>query len=102
MEIDIENELNRDGILFYSVLYSSVTVVFAMAVLTKFLTNEFRFGFRSFLSLALLFLGEPLCQFLVDGPTGVVIFALGCSLIYYILPANHIPIKDQSVFITGK
>ncbi|XP_005098000.1 retinol dehydrogenase 7 [Aplysia californica] len=101
MEIDIQNELNRDGIVFYSVLYSSVTVIFAFAVLSKFLTNEFRFGFRSFLSLVTLFLGEPLCQFLVEGPSGLVVFSLGCLIIYYILPASHLPIKNRSVLITG-
>jgi hypothetical protein len=39
-------------------------------------TNEFRFGFRSVLSLAVLFLGEPLCQFFIKGPGGVVAFAM--------------------------
>lgn len=101
MEIDIQDEINRDGFIFYSVLYSSVTLLFAMAVLSKFLTNEFRFGFRSFLSLITLFLGEPLCQFMVKGPSGLLLFSFGCLLVYYILPASQLPIDDKSVLITG-
>lgn len=101
MEIDIQDELNRDGIVFYSVLYSTVTVAFAMAVLSKFLTNEFRFGFRSFLTLVILFLGEPLCQFLVKGPSGLAIFTVGCLFIYTILPANHLRAEKKAVLITG-
>ena len=90
-----------DDVILYSILYTSVTLVFAMAVLSKFLTNEFRFGFRSVLSLAVLFLGEPLCQFMVKGPFGVCCFALGCLLIYSILPASHLPVGNKAVFITG-
>ncbi|XP_059157944.1 retinol dehydrogenase 7-like [Physella acuta] len=101
MEFDIEDEINRDDIVFYSVLYSTVTVAFAMAVLSKFLTNEFRFGFRSFLTLVILFLGEPLCQFLVKGPSGLAVFTLLCLVIYSILPASHLPAQNKSVLITG-
>ncbi|XP_060573712.1 retinol dehydrogenase 7-like [Ruditapes philippinarum] len=96
-----DNDIPEDDVILYSVLYSSVTVVFAMAVLSKFLTNEFRFGFRSVLSLAVLFLGEPLCQFFVKGPVGVGCFAFGCLLIYSILPASHLPAADKAVLITG-
>ena len=102
MELDIQNELHKDGVMFFSVLYSSVTVIFAVAVLTKFLTNEFRLGFRSFLTLATLFIGEPLCLFFLEGPCGVVVFSIGCFTVYYILPAGHLPITDQSVVITGE
>ena len=102
MEFDIQDELIRDGVVFYSVLYSTVTVAFAVAVLSKFLTNEFRFGFRSFLSLIVLFLGEPLCQFLISGPSGLFIFSLGCLIIYSMLPANHLSAQEKAVFITGK
>ncbi|KAK7491504.1 hypothetical protein BaRGS_00017333 [Batillaria attramentaria] len=101
MEVDLSDNIKKDDIIFYSVLYSSVTVVFGMAVLSKFLTNEFRFGFRSFLSLILLFLGEPLCQFFVEGPGGFAIFAVGCLLVYSILPASHLPADKKSVLITG-
>lgn len=101
MEFDIQDELVRDGVVFYSVLYSTVTVAFAVAVLSKFLTNEFRFGFRSFLSLIILFLGEPLCQFLITGPSGLFIFTLGCLVIYSMLPANHLSAQDKAVFVTG-
>lgn len=96
-----DNDIPEDDVILYSVLYTSVTVVFAMAVLSKFLTNEFRFGFRSVLSLAVLFLGEPLCQFFVKGPFGVGCFAFGCLLIYSILPASHLPAGNKSVLITG-
>lgn len=101
MDVDVSEDIDKDDIIFYSVLYSSVTVVFAMAVLSKFLTNEFRFGFRSFLSLVVLFLGEPLCQFFVKGPGGLVVFAVGCLLVYSILPASHLPVGSKTVFITG-
>ncbi|RUS70152.1 hypothetical protein EGW08_022084, partial [Elysia chlorotica] len=76
-------------------------VAFAVAVLSKFLTNQFRFGFRSFLSLVILFLGEPLCQFLITGPSGLFIFSLGCLIIYSMLPANHLSAQDKAVLITG-
>lgn len=99
MDFDLTGE-NSDY-MFYSLLYCSVTIVFATAVLTKFLTNEIRFGFRSFLSLVTLFLGEPLCQFLVKGPHGVGTFAFACMLVYWILPASRLPAKDKAVLITG-
>ena len=101
MEVEVNEDMQRDDIIFYSVLYSSVTVVFGMAVLSKFLTNEFRFGFRSFLSLVVLFLGEPLCQFFIKGPGGLVVFAVGCLLVYSILPASHLPVGNKAVLITG-
>ena len=97
-----DNDIPEDDVILYSVLYSCVTVVFAMAVLSKFLTNEFRFGFRSVLSLAVLFLGEPLCQFFVKGPVGVGCFAFGCLLIYSILPASHLPVGNKAVLVTGE
>ena len=99
--IDDFEELPDDDVIFYSVLYSSVTVLFAMAVLSKFLTNEFRFGFRSVLSLVLLFLGEPLCQFFIKGPGGVLTFAVCCLFIYSVLPASHLPVGNKAVLITG-
>ncbi|XP_055899824.1 retinol dehydrogenase 7-like [Biomphalaria glabrata] len=101
MEIDIQDEINKDDIVFYSVLYSTVTLAFAIAVVSKFFTNEFRFGFRSFLTLIILFLGEPLCQFLVKGPQGLLLFSVGCLIIYSILPANNLPADKKSVLITG-
>lgn len=102
MNTDIDyDEYLDDDIIFYSVLYSIVTVLFAMAVLSKFLTNEFRFGFRSVLSLAVLFLGEPLCQFFIKGPGGVFAFAMCCLVIYSILPASHLPVGNKAVLITG-
>lgn len=93
--------LDDDDVIFYSVLYSVVTVVFAMAVLSKFLTNELRMGFRSVLSLLVLFLGEPLCQFLIKGPGGVLTFAGCCLFIYSILPASHLPVGNKTVLVTG-
>ncbi|KAL3841980.1 hypothetical protein ACJMK2_020056 [Sinanodonta woodiana] len=99
--IDNEEFFMEDDVIFYSVIYSSVTVVFAMAVLSKFLTNEFRFGFRSVLSLIVLFLGEPLCQFMIKGPGGVAAFAIGCLLVYSILPASHLPVGNKTVLVTG-
>lgn len=93
--------LDEDDVIFYSVLYSVVTVVFAMAVLSKFLTNELRMGFRSVLSLLVLFLGEPLCQFLIKGPGGVLTFAGCCLFIYSILPASHLPVGNKTVLVTG-
>ena len=94
--------LYEDDFLFYSLLYSSITVVFAVAVLTKFLKNEFRFGFRSFLSLIVLFIGEPLCHLMLRGPMGLTIFGVGCFLIYSILPANHLPVENKAVLVTGE
>lgn len=99
--MDFRQEIREDDIIVFSLLYSSITVVFAMAVLSKFLTNEFRFGFRSFLSLVVLFIGEPLCQFFVQGPGGLFVFGLGCLCIYSILPASHLPAGDKVVLITG-
>ncbi|CAH1787935.1 unnamed protein product [Owenia fusiformis] len=96
-----EEYLSDDDFLFYSVLYSTITVIFAMAILTKFLMNEIRFGFRSCLSLVVLFIGEPLCHFLVKGPAGVAIFGLGCLFVHSILPASHLPVGSKSVLITG-
>ena len=95
-------EVLDDAFMFYSLLYSSITVVFAMAVLSKFLTNEFRFGFRSVLSLGILFIGEPLCHFLLKGPSGVAIFGLGCFFVYSILPASHLPVANKNVLVTGE
>lgn len=94
-------ELAEHDFIFYSLLYSSITVVFAMAVLTKFLTNEFRFGFRSILSLVILFIGEPMCHFLLKGPSGVALFGLGCFFVYSILPASHLPVGNKAVLVTG-
>lgn len=101
MEATPEPEFLDDDFLFYSLLYSSITIVFAMAVLSRFLTNEFRFGFRSFLSLIIVFLGEPTCHFMVRGAMGVAIFGLGCLFVYSILPAGHLPAPDKAVLITG-
>ncbi|KAK3102108.1 hypothetical protein FSP39_008863 [Pinctada imbricata] len=94
-------EIPDDDVIFYSVLYSVITVIFAMAVLSKFITNELRLGFRSILSLLVLFLGEPLCQFLIKGPGGVLTFAAICLLIYSVLPASHLPVGNKAVLITG-
>ena len=95
-------DIYEDDFVFYSLLYSSVTVVFAVAVLSKFLKNEFRFGFRSFLSLIVLFIGEPLCHLMLKGPLGLTIFGVGCFLIYSILPANHLPVGNKTVLVTGE
>ncbi len=100
--MDEDFEAMEDDFIFYSLLYTSITVLFAMAVLSKFLTNEFRFGFRSLLSLGVLFIGEPLCHFFLRGPSGVAIFGFGCLIIYSILPASHLPVGNKTVFITGK
>ena len=97
-----EVDLQEDDFIFYSLLYTSTTVLFAMAVMSKFLTNEFRFGFRSVLSLTILFIGEPLCHLLLKGPSGVVIFGLGCLFVYSILPASHLSGKNKTVLITGE
>lgn len=94
-------DVEEDYFILYSVLYSTITLVFAMAVLTKFLTHEFRFGFRSFLSLVILFVGEPLCHFLLKGASGLCLFGLGCLFIYSILPPNHLPVENKAVLITG-
>ena len=99
----MENDfLVDDDFVFYSLLYSSITVLFAMAVLSKFLTNEFRFGFRSLLSLGILFTGEPVCHLLLRGSAGVVLFGFGCLFVYSILPASHLPATGKSVLITGE
>lgn len=99
--MDEEENLIDETFLVYSVLYSTITVVFAMAVLSKFLTHEFRFGIRSVLSLVLLFIGEPLCHFLLKGPQGVMAFGFGCLLVYSILPASHLSAANKAVVITG-
>jgi len=100
--MDDNSEFIDDDFIFYSLLYSSITVVFAMAVLSKFLTNEFRFGFRSFLSLVMVFIGEPVCHLVLKGSSGVVLFGLGCLLVYSVLPASHLSGEDKTVFITGR
>jgi len=96
-----KEELLDDEFLFHSHLYSSITVVFAMAVLSKFFCNDIQFGFRGFLSLIVVFIGEPLCHFLLRGPTGVIVFGLGCAAVYSILPASHLPAARKSVLVTG-
>ena len=102
VRMEEQEELIDDDFVFYSLLYSSITVVFALAVLSKFLTNECRFGIRSVLSLVILFIGEPMCHFLLRGPTGVAAFGMGCFFVYSILPASHLPAEDKAVLITGK
>jgi NAD(P)-dependent dehydrogenase (short-subunit alcohol dehydrogenase family) len=100
----IENEaveLLDDEFLFYSHLYSSITIVFAMAVFSKFLTTHVQFGFRGFVTLVMLFIGEPLCHFLLRGPSGVIIFGIGCLLVYSILPASHLPAAGKNILVTG-
>lgn len=99
--MDEEIDFMEHDFIFYSLLYTSITFLFAMAVLSKFLTNEFRFGFRSVLSLGILFIGEPLCHLFVKGPTGLFMFGIGCLFVYTILPASHFPGKGKTVLITG-
>ena len=101
MERDTSEEVLDDDFVFYSQLYSSITVIFAMAVMSKFLTNDVGFGFRSFLTLVVLFVGEPVCHFLLKGPTGIALFGIGCLLVYSVLPANHMPADGKTVIITG-
>ena len=101
MAIDMESIMSFDNIL-YSVLYSSVTFTLGLAVLAKIFTNEFRLGFRSFLTLVILFLGEPFCQFFVKGPFGMIVFSFGCLFVYNILPSNHLSVANKSVLVTGK
>jgi len=96
-----KEELLDDEFLFLSHLYSSITVVFGMAVLSKFFSNDVEFGFRGFLTLIVVFIGEPLCHFLLRGPTGVIVFGLGCLAVYSILPASHLPATRKSVLVTG-
>ena len=100
---NISSDLNLEDhdVIFYSLLYTSTTILFAMAVLSKFLTNEFRFGFRSILSLTILFIGEPLCQTFVKGTAGLALFGFGCLFVYSILPASHLSGKGKAVLITG-
>ena len=100
--MEIDQEFLDDDFLFYSLLYSSITVLFAMAVLSKFITNELRFGVRSVMSLAILFVGEPMCHFFLKGSAGVLLFGLGCLFVYSILPASHLPAKDKTVLVTGE
>jgi len=102
LEMIESEELLDDEFLFHSHLYSSITVVFAMAVLSKFFSNDVQFGFRGFLTLVVVFIGEPLCHFLLRGPTGVIVFGLGCLAVYSILPASHLPATRKSVLITGR
>jgi len=97
-----KEELLDDEFLFHSHLYSSITVVFAMAALSKYFTTDVQFGFRGFLSLIVVFVGEPLCHFLLRGPTGVIVFGLGCLAVYSVLPASHLPAARKSVLITGR
>ena len=100
-ESNHDEEVLDDDFIFYSLLYSSITVVFALAVLSKFLTNEFRFGFRAFTCLMIAFIGEPTCHFLVQGPQGVAIFGLVCLFVYSVLPASHMSGKDKAILVTG-
>ena len=96
-----KEELLDDEFVFHSHLYSSITIVFAMAVLSKFFSDDIQFGFRSFLSLIVVFIGEPLCHFLIRGPTGVIVFGIGCLAVYSVLPASHLPARRKYVLITG-
>jgi hypothetical protein len=100
--MDRDMQIIDDDFLFYSLLYSSITVVFAMAVLSKFVQNELRFGLRSVLSLAILFVGEPVCHFLLKGAAGVAFFGVGCLFVYSILPASHLKATGKAVLVTGK
>jgi len=97
-----KEELLDDEFLFLSRLYSSITVVFAMAVLSKIFSNDIQFGFRGLLTLIVVFIGEPLCHFLLRGPTGVIVFGLGCLAVYSILPPSHLSATRKSVLITGR
>ena len=99
--ITADLELSDNDFIFYSLLYTSTTILFAMAVLSKFLRNEFRLGFRSILSLLILFIGEPLCQTCVNEPAGLVLFGIGCLFVYSILPASHLSGEGKAVLITG-
>ena len=96
-----EEELLDDEFVFHSTIYCVITIVFAMAVLSKFFSNDIQFGFRSFLSLIVAFIGEPFCHFLVRGPVGVIVFGLGCLVVYSVLPASHLPATKKYVLITG-
>ena len=94
-------DLLENDFIYYSSLYTVITVIFAMAILSKFLTKDCSFGFRSFLSLVTLFIGEPICQFFLKGSSGVFIFGVACCLIYYILPSDQLPVSNKTVLITG-
>jgi len=96
-----KEELLDDEFLFHSHLYSSITLVFAMAVLSKFFSNDLQFGFRSLLTLIVVFVGEPLCHLVLRGPTGVIVFGFGCLAVYSVLPASHLPTVRKSVLVTG-
>jgi len=106
MKLDmIENdteELLDDEFLFHSYIYCVITVVFAMAVLSKFFSDDAQFGFRSLLTLIVVFIGEPLCHCVLHGSTGVIVFGLGCLAVYSILPASNLPATRKSVLITGR
>ncbi|XP_076369910.1 D-beta-hydroxybutyrate dehydrogenase, mitochondrial-like isoform X4 [Tachypleus tridentatus] len=90
-----------ESFMMYSLLYSCVTVVFGVSVLLKFVNSELRLGFRSVLSLVILFVGEPLCQFAIQGHLGFAGFACGCLILYTTLPASLFDAKDKTVLITG-
>ena len=94
--------VHEDDFVFISILYTLTTVLFAMAVLSKFLTNEFRFGARSMLSLVTLFIGEPFCQSCLKGFPGIAMFAFTCLFVYSILPASHLEENGKTVLITGR
>ena len=101
LEMSNKEELLDDEFAFHSHFYSVITVVFAMAVLSKFFSNNVQFGFRSFLSLIVVFIGEPLCHLFIRGPSGVIVFGLGCLVVYSVLPASHLPATKKYVLITG-
>lgn len=94
--------LEDDDFIYYSSIYTVITVTFAMAaVLSKFLTKDSTFGFHSLLSLITLFVGEPVCQLLLKGSSGVFMFGVACCLVYYVLPSGHLTTADKTVLITG-
>jgi hypothetical protein len=93
--------LEDDDFIYYSFIYTVITVTFAMAVLSKFVTKDSTFGFRSLLSLITLFVGEPVCQLLLKGSSGVFVFGVACCLVYYVLPSGHLTTANKTVLITG-
>ncbi|XP_022250729.1 retinol dehydrogenase 3-like [Limulus polyphemus] len=95
------SSIEDESFMMYSLLYSCVSVLFGISVLLKFLNSELRLGFRSVLSLVILFVGEPLCQFAIQGHMGFAGFACGCLILYATLPASHLDAKDKTVLITG-
>ncbi|KAI8485044.1 hypothetical protein Bbelb_371500 [Branchiostoma belcheri] len=87
--------------MIYQFLYSIVALCFGVSVFVRYVNDGMSFGFRSALSLLVLFLGEPFCHHVVGEFGGLLLYGLACVVMYIVLPAGEVALKDRVVLITG-